>query len=82
MQKTDVGSKSNSASVMQKPLPDFSKFGDIRRAAATRIQQVTAENMSHSCHRIPHAWIQQEIDITDLEKARKRHKDQIKAQGG
>jgi pyruvate dehydrogenase E2 component (dihydrolipoamide acetyltransferase) len=70
------------STLAQKPLPDFSTFGETRREPASRIQQVTAENMSHSCQRIPHAWIQQEIDITDLEKARKRHKDQIKAQGG
>jgi len=66
----------------QKPLPDFSQHGATRREAATRIQQVTAENMLHSCQRIPHAWIQQEIDISDLENARKRHKAQVKAEGG
>jgi len=82
LQKTNIGINSNTESMQQKPLPDFSSFGQTRREAATRIQQVTAENMSHSCQRIPHAWIQQEIDITDLENARKRHKDQIKAQGG
>ena len=82
MQTSDASINSNNASMVQKPLPDFSTFGEIRREAATRIQQVTAENMSHSCQRIPHAWIQQEIDITDLENARKRHKDQVKSQGG
>ncbi|NQZ82697.1 MAG: 2-oxo acid dehydrogenase subunit E2 [Colwellia sp.] len=82
MQNPDTGINNNNVSMLQKPLPDFSTFGETRREAATRIQQVTAENMSHSCHRIPHAWIQQEIDITDLEKARKRHKDQVKSQGG
>ncbi|NQZ24244.1 MAG: 2-oxo acid dehydrogenase subunit E2 [Colwellia sp.] len=82
MQTSDAGINNNNASMVQKPLPDFSTFGEIRREAATRIQQVTAENMSHSCQRIPHAWIQQEIDITDLENARKRHKDQVKSQGG
>jgi len=82
MQKIEVSIDNNSASTQQKTLPDFSSFGETRREAATRIQQVTAENMMHSCQRIPHAWIQQEIDITDLENARKRHKDQVKAQGG
>jgi len=82
MKKTDVAINGHNATMAQKPLPDFSTFGKTRREAATRIQQVTAENMSHSCQRIPHAWIQQEIDITDLENARKRHKDQVKSQGG
>lgn len=73
---------SSTTNFNKKPLPDFSSFGGTHKVAASRIQQVTAENMSHSVQRVPHAWIQQEIDITDLENARKRHKEQVKSQGG
>jgi len=64
------------------PLPDLAAFGPITRQPQSRIGQVTAANMQRSWSQIPHAWLQEEADITDLEAARQRHKARVAAAGG
>lgn len=68
--------------VAYKPLPDFSKFGSVRREAMTGIQKATAENMVYAWTTTPHAWILEKVDITALEKVRNQYKDAVKAAGG
>lgn len=65
-----------------RPLPDFSEFGAIQREALSRIAITTSSNMSHAWSRIPHAWLQQSIDITELEEWRKQNKEEVKKHGG
>lgn len=64
-----------------KKLPDFSKYGPIRKEAMPRITEVTAENMTYAWSTVPHAWILEKVDITDVEKLRNKHKDAVKAKG-
>ncbi len=65
-----------------RPLPDFSEFGPIHREKLTNINLATSDNMVNAWSRIPHAWLQQEIDITELEVWRQQCKQDIKNKGG
>ncbi|MCY7296487.1 dihydrolipoamide acetyltransferase family protein [Alteromonas sp. a30] len=65
-----------------KPMPDLDAFGPVTRVATTGMQTATAENMVHSWSTIPHAWLQERIDITDLEKSRKKFVSKVKSAGG
>ncbi len=53
------------------PLPDLASFGPVRRVAMTRIEQATARAMDRAARVIPHAWIVQHADVTELERARR-----------
>lgn len=65
-----------------RPLPDFSAFGAVRRESLTHIGVATSDNMAHAWSRIPHAWLQQTMDITELEDWRQQHKHEVRDQGG
>ncbi len=82
MQAPKAATVSAGAGVAFKPLPDFSKFGNVRREAMTGIQKATAENMVYAWTTTPHAWILEKVDITALEKVRNQYKDRVKAAGG
>ncbi|QFU77206.1 2-oxo acid dehydrogenase subunit E2 [Halioglobus maricola] len=57
-------------------LPDISQFGHVSREKLSGIAKATSRNMQFAWSEIPHAWVQEEIDITELEQLRK----QVKAQ--
>lgn len=81
--KLDAGGGSSvGGSIARKPLPDFSKFGEVERKAQNNVGVKTAEAMSYSTHTIPHAWISEKADITRLEALRQQYKDQVKTAGG
>ena len=63
------------------PLPDLSAFGPLTQQPMSGIQKATSRNMSHAAARIPHAWLQRRIDITQLEQGRQQHKAQLKSEG-
>ncbi len=63
-------------------LPDFSKWGNIHKETMTGIAQATSKNMTTTWSEIPHAWLQEKVDITALEAKRQQHKNSIKEQGG
>lgn len=52
-------------------LPDFSKFGEIRKVEMTNIRKKTAEHLSYAWATIPHVTQFDKADITNLEKSRK-----------
>ncbi len=54
-----------------KPLPDFSKWGEIRKEKMAKIRQVTANHLSYCWETIPHVTQFGKADITDIEKFRK-----------
>lgn len=70
------------ATPLHPPLPDLSVFGPVTRQPQPRIGQVTTANMQRAWSQIPHAWLQEEADITELEAARQRHKAQVATAGG
>ncbi len=65
-----------------KPLPDLAAFGPVHRQSTTTIEQATATHMSHAWSQVPHAWLQEKVDITKLEESRQKYKDQVKSKGG
>ena len=62
-------------------LPDLNAFGPNTRQPMTGIQKATSRNINHSATRIPHAYLQRRIDITQLEQGRQQHKAQLKSEG-
>lgn len=54
-----------------RPLPDFSKWGDIRKEKMAKIRQVTAKHLAYCWETIPHVTQFGKADITDIEKFRK-----------
>jgi len=55
-----------------KPLPDFSKFGSIRKEAMSSLRQKIASNLHSAWNRIPHVTQFHDADITDLMTMRKK----------
>ncbi|MCS7054179.1 MAG: 2-oxo acid dehydrogenase subunit E2, partial [Ignavibacterium sp.] len=57
--------------IKAEPLPDFSKFGEIKKVEMTNIRKKTAEHLSYAWATIPHVTQFDKADITNLEKSRK-----------
>jgi len=61
-----------SGGVASRPLPDFSKWGDVEREPMNNIRKKTAEHLSYCWTTIPHVTQFDKADITELEKLRKK----------
>lgn len=59
----------------QSSLPDLAPFGVVESRPLKRIQRTTARNISRAWREIPHAWMQEEIDVTTLEQRRRQQAD-------
>lgn len=64
------------------PLPDFSQWGPVERKALRSVRRTIAKRMIASWSQIPHVTHEDEVDITDLENFRNKHKEKIKEKGG
>jgi len=53
------------------PLPNFTKWGSVRREAMNNVRKKTAEHLSYAWTSIPHVTQFDKVDITELEKLRK-----------
>lgn len=82
LEKAAKAPASAGAGVAYEPLPNFEKFGKVERKAMSKIAKITAKNMHYSASVIPHAWISEKVDITNLEALRQQYKGGIKAEGG
>ena len=60
---------------------DFAKFGPVRREERSRIDKVTAANMSKSWLNVPHVTQFDDADITDLEAFRASLKTESERRG-
>ncbi len=76
------GAPAVGAGVAQKPLPDFSKFGDIERKEMNNIRAKTAEHLSYAWATIPHVTQFDKADITELEELRKKFAPMVAKGGG
>ena len=65
------------------PVPevDFSKFGEVTTEERSRLDQMTATNMSRSWLNVPHVTQFEGADITDLEAFRKSMKPEAEKLG-
>jgi pyruvate dehydrogenase E2 component (dihydrolipoamide acetyltransferase) len=59
------------ASIQAQPLPNFGKWGNVRREAMSNVRRKTAEHLSNAWTSIPHVTQFDKVDITELEKLRK-----------
>lgn len=62
-------------------LPDFSKFGEIKKVEMSNIRKKTAEHLSYAWATIPHVTQFDKADITNLEKARKELSQSLEKSG-
>ncbi len=63
-------------------LPDFSKWGPIRREPMSKIRQATSRNLSRAWTTAPQVTHNDWADITALDELRKRYRDRVEAAGG
>ncbi|WP_337865351.1 dihydrolipoyllysine-residue acetyltransferase [Ignavibacterium sp.] len=67
--------------IKSEALPDFSKFGDIKKVEMSNIRKKTAEHLSYAWATIPHVTQFDKADITNLEKARKELSKNLEKSG-
>lgn len=63
-------------------LPDFARWGGVRREPMSAIRRATAEHLAVAWNQIPHVTHFESADITQLEVLRKKYADRAAAQGG
>ena len=59
---------SNASSSMMVPDLDFSRFGEIEERKRSKLERITATNMSRNWASVPHVAQFNEADVTELEK--------------
>lgn len=64
------------------PLPQFDQTGPVERIPLRSVRRATAKHLAVSWAQIPHVTHSDVADITELEKFRRKHKDQIEKEGG
>ncbi len=62
-------------------LPDFSKYGEIKREKMDTIRKITARAMAGSWQNVPHVFQFDKADVTELEKFRKDYSKYVEKQG-
>jgi pyruvate dehydrogenase E2 component (dihydrolipoamide acetyltransferase) len=65
-----------------RPLPDFTKYGEVERKPMSNIRRKTAEHLGHAWNAIPHVTNHDRADITALEALRKQYGAQAEKAGG
>lgn len=71
VQRRHGGTGAASGMAVVRDLPDFARFGSIRRESMSSIRRKIADKMSLSWSQIPHVTQFDEADLTDLEIFRK-----------
>ncbi len=78
-----TATQGGTAGVIRSPaLPDFGKWGEIRREPMSSVRRKTAEHLAMSWSTIPHVTQFDQADVTELEKLRKRYAMQVEEAGG
>jgi pyruvate dehydrogenase E2 component (dihydrolipoamide acetyltransferase) len=62
-------------------LPDFTKWGPVRREKMDTVRKITAREMAASWQSIPHVFQFGKADVTELENFRKKYSAQVEKQG-
>lgn len=65
-----------------RPLPDFSKWGEVERKPMSSIRRTAAEHLSFAWRSIPHVTQAEKADITVVEALRKEFSADVEKQGG
>ncbi len=64
------------------PLPDFSRWGPVRREPMSKVRRIIAQSMAQAWLTAPRVTQYDKADVTDLEAFRKRHARRVEAAGG
>ena len=67
--------------IEQPPAIDFSQFGEVDRIKMSKVQRITAQNMTRSWLNVPHVTQFDHADITELEVFRKGIKAEAEQKG-
>jgi pyruvate dehydrogenase E2 component (dihydrolipoamide acetyltransferase) len=65
-----------------RPLPDFSRWGEVERRPMSKVRRITAETMAAAWTTIPSVTQYDKADITELEAARKKFGKRAEEAGG
>lgn len=76
------GAVGGSIGVAHEPLPDFTKWGDVRVEPMNNVRKKTAQHLSYAWQTVPHVTQFDKADITELEKVRKQYAKLAEASGG
>jgi pyruvate dehydrogenase E2 component (dihydrolipoamide acetyltransferase) len=64
------------------PLPDFAKWGAVRREKMSNIRRATAEHLTHCWTQIAHVTQFDKADVTELDALRRKYAERATAEGG
>ena len=67
--------------IANKPLPDFSKFGEVSIENASNLRKTIADHMNHCWSTIPHVHQFQDIDVSEIVSYQKTYGAEFKEQG-
>jgi pyruvate dehydrogenase E2 component (dihydrolipoamide acetyltransferase) len=79
--RTTPGGGGSAMSADWPSLPDFSKFGSVRREKMSNIRSIISDRMSMCWNRIPHVFQFNEVDMTYLANVQKKYKAEFKEKG-
>src|SRR5262249_4915264 len=65
-----------------RPLPDFSRYGEVERTPMSKVRAITAQTMAYAWNSVPHVTQHDEADISALEAARKKYALRVEQRGG
>ncbi|MDX2200183.1 MAG: dihydrolipoamide acetyltransferase family protein, partial [Phycisphaerae bacterium] len=74
----DSGAAGAGVFVPGEELPDFSQYGPVRREPVAQIRKTIAKQMTRAWLNVPRVTHGEEVDITDLERNRKRFNEKLK----
>ncbi|WP_395166956.1 pyruvate dehydrogenase complex dihydrolipoyllysine-residue acetyltransferase [Francisella salimarina] len=74
VQTGKVAASGSGLDLLDDPVVDFSKFGEIETQPLTRINKISAKNLHRNWVKIPHVTFYDDADVTDLEEFRKAKK--------
>jgi pyruvate dehydrogenase E2 component (dihydrolipoamide acetyltransferase) len=63
-------------------LPDFSRFGPVRREPMTKVRRITTESMAHAWSAVPMVTQYDKADVTDVEAFRSKYAKRAESAGG
>ncbi|MBD3289074.1 biotin/lipoyl-binding protein [candidate division KSB1 bacterium] len=63
-------------------LPDFTRWGEIKREPMSKVRKITADSMSTAWQTIPQVTHFDQADVTEVEKFRQKYAKKVEAAGG
>ncbi|AJC48722.1 pyruvate dehydrogenase complex dihydrolipoyllysine-residue acetyltransferase [Allofrancisella guangzhouensis] len=74
VQSGKVAASGSGLDLLDDPVVDFAKFGEIETLALSRINKISSKNLHRNWVKIPHVTFYDDADVTDLEEFRNAKK--------